>query len=138
MFDLISKVVSPIIDKIFPDKKQADEAKLKLFEMQQSGEIALFENRAKVLVAEATSDSWLTKSWRPITMLCFVFLIMNRYFITPFVNAVFGLNLPDLDIPADMWHLMDFGLGGYIVGRSGVQMIQAWKGPHLPEPGATR
>jgi hypothetical protein len=43
----IFSVVGKVIDKIFPDKQQADEAKLKLLELQQAGELKQMEFETK-------------------------------------------------------------------------------------------
>lgn len=64
------------------------------------------EMQSKVIVAETQSTSWITKSWRPITMLTFLVLI---------VAAQFGLTGP---VPEPMWPLLKLGLGGYVIGRS--------------------
>ncbi len=79
-----------------------------------------------VIVAEAQGGSWIQRSWRPITMLTFVFIIANNYIIVPYVQA-FGASVPSLDIPNGMWALLNVGIGGYIAGRSGEKMVQAWQ-----------
>src|SRR4051812_20702952 len=74
-----------LIDRLWPDPKEADAAKLELFKLTQSGELAklaadtdLAKAAASIVEAEAKSEGWLTKSWRPITMLTFVALIVAR------------------------------------------------------------
>ncbi|TQV72806.1 hypothetical protein FLL45_15160 [Aliikangiella marina] len=67
----------------------------------------LMENQAAVIKAEATGQSWLQRSWRPITMLTFLFLV---------VMDSFGfLATPLAD---EAWLLLQIGLGGYVAGRS--------------------
>ena len=127
IFDILTKIVSPVIDKIFPDKTEAAKAKARLIELQQSGELAFVEAQSKVLVAEANSESWITRSWRPITMLSFVFLINLHYFLIPFLNGIFGAHIVNLPLPDKAWGLMEIGIGGYIMGRSAVHGIKAWK-----------
>lgn len=107
LFDLAGKV----FDKIFPNPQQAAEAKLKLFEMQQAGELKLLEGQVAVITAEAKSESWLAQSWRPITMLVFTGLIVARWF---------GWAAPNLS-PEEyikLWSIVELGLGGYVIGRS--------------------
>jgi hypothetical protein len=58
-----------------------------------------------VLVAEASSDSWLTKNWRPITMLTFLAIIV-------------GNQITHTPIPDHLWDLLELGIGGYVIGRS--------------------
>jgi len=68
-------------------------------------ETKIAEAKRDIIVAEAQSDSWITRSWRPILML--LFGGMTAYaFVT-------GHPLPE-----DLWTVIKIGLGGYIGGRS--------------------
>lgn len=78
---------SKLIDKFFPDPQQAEQAKLKLLEMQQNGELAQLnadviesQELTKRLQADMGSDSWLSKNIRPMTL---VFILITY--------TVFGL-----------------------------------------------
>jgi hypothetical protein len=64
-----------ILDKVFPDPAQAEQAKLKLLEMQQNGELAKInadiaeaQEITKRWEADMSSDSWLSKNIRPMTL----------------------------------------------------------------------
>lgn len=81
---------------------------------------------ADIIVAEAQSQSWVTRSWRPIIMLLFGAIIANNYILYPYLSLFFS-DAPMLEIPPDMWDLLKIGIGGYIVGRSGEQAVKAWK-----------
>ena len=100
-----------LIDRIFPDPKAAAEAKLKLFELQQSGELALLTAQSSVITAEVNSQSWLTRSWRPILMLTFGALIVARWL---------GWTAPNLTEAEylKLWDIVQIGIGGYTIGRS--------------------
>lgn len=102
---------SKLIDKLWPDPAQRDAAKLKLLELNQSGELAVLDAQTKIITAEATSESWLAKSWRPILMLTFGFLIVARWF---------GFAAPNLTEAEylKLWDIVQLGIGGYVVGRS--------------------
>lgn len=66
--------------------------------------------QSKVIIAEAQSESWLTRTWRPLTMLAFVSL--------PFF-VLFGLDPAPLQgVPDLVWKIIWTGLGGYIGGRT--------------------
>lgn len=61
-----------LIDRLFPDKAKADEAKLRLLELQQTGELKLLEaetaialKQGDINVAEAQSGNWFASTWRP-------------------------------------------------------------------------
>ena len=119
-------VLGSVIDKIFPDKTAANEAKLKIVEMQQNGELAGLDAQVKAITAEANSQHKLAAIWRPITMLVFVFIIANNYIIYPYLSLFFDA-APKLETPPDLWGLMKLGLGGYVVGRSVEKAVEKWK-----------
>lgn len=80
-------VGAKLIDKFFPDAQAAEQAKLKLLEMQQNGELAQLNadvteqhELTERLKADMGSDSWLSKNIRPMTL---VFILITY--------TVFGL-----------------------------------------------
>ena len=100
-----------LIDRLWPDPTQRDQAKLALMEMAQKGELAEFTGRAEIVKTEAASSHWLAANWRPLTMLTFAALIVARWF---------GWAAPNLSEAEylKLWSIVEFGLGGYVVGRS--------------------
>jgi len=92
----------------------------------QQLELEYTKMRANIIEAEAKSDNWLTSSWRPITMLVFVFIIFNNYVLVPYAQA-FGAHIPSLDLTNEMWGLLKIGIGGYIVGRSAEKVAKSIK-----------
>ena len=119
-FDPVSAafdVGGKLIDRLWPDPAQRDQAKLKLMELQQSGALAqlaaeteLSKGAADIIKTEA-AGGFLASSWRPITMLIFVGLIVARWF---------GLAAPNLAEAEylKLWDIVQLGLGGYVIGRS--------------------
>ena len=96
MFPLgaVLDIGSKILDKVFPDPAAAEQAKLKLLEMQQNGELAQLNADVSEqheltdrLKADMGSDSWLSKNIRPMTLIA----ILTGYFIFAFMSA-FGHN----------------------------------------------
>ena len=75
-------------------------------------EVEFAEVQSRVVIAEAQSQSWLARSWRPLTMLVFVGIIFFNYIISPLFS------LEALTIVPDMWALLKLGIGGYIGGRT--------------------
>ena len=67
--------------------------------------------QTEIIVAEAKGN-WLQRSWRPILMLSFGFIVIYVKFIGP----LFGLPIPTLEV--EFWELLKIGIGGYVVGRS--------------------
>ena len=66
-----------------------------------------------VIVAEAQGKSWLQRSWRPITMLTFLVLVV--------LDHTSGLAFR---LAPEAWTLLQLGLGGYVVGRSVEKTVQ--------------
>ena len=100
-----------LIDRLWPDPAQRSQAQLALLEMAQKGELTEFTARAEIVKAEAASSHWLAANWRPLLMLTFGALIVARWF---------GWAAPNLSEAEylKLWSIVEFGLGGYVVGRS--------------------
>ena len=110
----ILKPISDIVDHITVSGE--DKTKLELAALQGQINAAqsviayeqqLLDASSKVVLAEAAGNSWLQRSWRPITMLTFLLLT---------VADALGW-LPNRLAP-QAWTLLQLGLGGYVVGRS--------------------
>ena len=93
-----------LLDKFFPDADAEMKNKMSQF-------LAVFTAQAQIVQAEAASNNWLASSWRPITMLTFVALIVARWF---------GWAAPNLAEAEylKLWDIVQLGLGGYVIGRS--------------------
>jgi len=126
MNPLIFGVAGKLIDKFFPDKKEASKRKAELAVMEMNGELKELEQAVKIITAEANSDSFIAKNWRPITMLVFVIIIANNYILYPYIS-LFWAQAPMLEIPPDMWALLKIGLGGYIISRGGEKITNSLK-----------
>jgi hypothetical protein len=126
-FDPVSAVLDiggKLIDRIWPNQAERDAARLKMLELAHNGELAklaadtdIAKVRGDIVKAEAQSESWLTRSWRPITMLTFVGLIVAR------MLGYSAANVSEAEY-MKLWELMEVGLGGYVVGRSAMQIAQ--------------
>lgn len=111
-----------VIDKAVADKDEAARIKARLQEMVLTGQMKEIEAAAAIIVAEARSESWIARSWRPLLMLLFGVIIANNYLVVP----LFGT--PAADIPPDMWDLLKLGVGGYVLGRSVEKGVRVWRG----------
>lgn len=116
-FDPLSAIVDLVkdgVDKIFPDpadKLKADQLKADLEKsiLDQGGK--LIEAQSAVITAEANSQSWIARNWRPISALTFLSLIVLHWF---------GLNAPGITEAQylSLFDLEKICLGGYIAGRT--------------------
>jgi len=109
-------IIGDVLDKVLPDPTAQAEAKLKLMELAQKGEFAEMNARADIIKAEASSESWLAQSWRPILMLTFGALIVARWmgFAAPGISEGEILKL---------WDIVELGLGGYVIGRTAEKIV---------------
>ena len=111
MWQSIIPIIGSVLDKVLPDPAAAAEAKLRMLELAQRGELAELTARADIVRTEAASQHWLAANWRPILMLTFGGLIVARWFgwAAPNLNEAEYLAL---------WDIVELGLGGYVIGRS--------------------
>ena len=74
------------------------------------------QSAQKEIILSETQGNLLQRSWRPIVMLSFTFIVVYSYFIQPafFPNAV---SMTD-KLKPEFWSLLNIGLGGYVIGRS--------------------
>jgi len=92
-----------LVDKFFPDPQQAEQAKLKLLEMNQNGELAQLNadvaeqhEITERLKADMGSDSWLSKNIRPMTLIA----ILIGYF------TFAGLSATKIDVNSEYVQLL--------------------------------
>ena len=64
-----------IVDQTIKDRDQAARIKSRLQERVLTGQMKELEEAARIIAAEAGSESWLARNWRPMTMLFFVGII---------------------------------------------------------------
>jgi hypothetical protein len=61
----VTNVVGQVIDRVWPDPAQAAQAKLEVFKLQQSGELAQITGQMDINKTEAASSSTFVSGWRP-------------------------------------------------------------------------
>lgn len=118
--------VGGVLDKVTTTDAERLDAKNQLFKLHSDltlglaeADTKIAEAQSKVLIAEATSESWLTRNWRPILMLTFTGILLHNYVLAP----IFGL--PSTDMPSDLWQVIKIGVGGYIASR-GVENVASY------------
>lgn len=90
----IFEIGNKLIDKLIPDPEAKAKAQVELLKMQQEGRLAELnadtveaQELTKRLQADMTSDSWLSKNIRPMTLI----FILGAYFVFAMMSA-FGSN----------------------------------------------
>ena len=122
VFDFGSK----IIDKLFPDKTEAEKLKLAMLQQQQAGEFKDLEMRFSAIVAEAQSqDPWTSRA-RPSFM-----YVMYALLLASLPMGVLFAFQPDTAqavtdgvgrrlnaLPEELWWLFGAGYLGYSGART--------------------
>jgi len=75
-------------------------------------ESQLLDSQGKVIEAEAKGQSLIQRNWRPITMLTFLVLVVCDSF-----------GLLKFRLSNEAWTLLQIGLGGYVIGRTGEKIV---------------
>lgn len=119
--------VFDVIDKAVTDKDQANQLKAEIRHRLIDQQGATLQAQMKVILAEATGESWAQRNWRPVLMLVIVAIVANNYLLAPYLGAMFGVGL-HLELPEALWNLMTLGVGGYIAGRSGEKIAGTLNG----------
>lgn len=116
---IVGKIAGTVAERLFPNP----EHELKRLELQQALQAAVLERTseieraaAEVVKAEAQGQNWLQRTWRPITMLVFVALIVARWL---------GWSAPNLSQAEalKLWDIVEIGLGGYVIGRTAEKVL---------------
>lgn len=125
MWHLLAGILPDLLDRVLPDPAQASEAKLRLLELAQKGELAAMDadmrlalGQMEINKAEASTDLF-RGGWRPAcgwvcaAGLGYTFLLRP---ILPWVAGLFGANveaMPNIDTDTLMVLLTGMlGLGG--------------------------
>lgn len=119
--DAILNIGGKLIDKLIPDPEAKAKAQFELTKMAQDGELAKMANDSKLyeveqnnlterMQADMTSDSWLSKNIRPMTLI----YILVSYLVLAILDAA-ALDIADAFVELlGQWGMlvMSFYFGG--------------------------
>ena len=119
--DAILNIGGKLIEKLIPDPEAKAKAQLELTKMAQDGELAKMANESKLyeleqnnltqrMQADMSSDSWLSKNIRPMTLI----YILVAYLILAILDAA-ALDIADAFVELlGQWGMlvMSFYFGG--------------------------
>lgn len=124
LFDIVSQIFKPaveLVDELHTSEEERLVQKAKILDAQVVAidavlafEKETFEAQADIVKAEAQSEHWLAAVWRPIVMLSFCGLAIGD-----------SLGLLASPLAPEAWLLLQIGLGGYMVGRSGEKVAKS-------------
>ena len=134
-FHFITSLFGPatkLIDEIFTSKDESAKNQHELVKLKNelakiqnelSSRIVDYESqlvdaKRKIIFGEI-SGNWLQRSWRPIMMLAFGFIVVYQYFIAHVFTALSPIEF----MPDRFWGLLELGIGGYVAGRSLEKMV---------------
>jgi hypothetical protein len=126
VFDFAGKV----IDKIFPNKDDAEKAKLELFKMQQAGELAELNASLQTALAqvntnteEAKNASIFVAGWRPFVGWICGFSLFYNYIFMPF----YAYNANWISVSAPIMPALDSGeLTTILLGMLGLGAMRSY------------
>jgi len=113
----LAKMLFSTVDKAIPDKDLAEKLKAQLNTELLKSSTEQLKAAASIVEAEAKSG-WFSASWRPLLMYVLIFILVWNYIIGPVIKMMLGTVIT-FELPGDVWTLLQIGLGGYVVGRSG-------------------
>ncbi len=71
-----------LVDQVIEDKDEANKLKAQMLAVFQQADLNKFTTlvnaQAQIITAEANSQSWLARNWRPMLMAIFMVIIANN------------------------------------------------------------
>jgi hypothetical protein len=132
--DTIVGVGMKLIDKLIPDPQAKAQAQLELAKLAQEGKLAEIQadtaeaqEVTKRAEADMTSDSWLSKNIRPMTLI----FILGGYFVFAMMSA-FGQDANEKYVELlGQWGMLIFSF--YFGGRSLEKIIDMREKKNAPK-----
>ena len=126
ILDVLISPIAGLIDKIIPDPRARDAAKLELLKLQGSQEMDAIKTQMTAIVAEAQSNDPWTSRARPsflyvmYTMILWAIPMGLIAAVRPDMakGIAAGMNAYLNGIPEPMWALFGTGYLGYTAARS--------------------
>ena len=121
----ILQLASTILDKILPDKAAAADAKLKLLDMQLSGDIQNAISQLQVNQAEAANKSVFVAGWRPFVGWACGAAFVYAFIIQPVIQTILVAAHSQFD-PAKLPVLNITEMLPVLFGMLGMGALRSW------------
>lgn len=126
IFEAIAGIFKPaadLIDNLHTSEEEKLQAKTAMMTVQLAAatkfmeyEKAILEAQQKIIQSEAAGASVLQRTWRPITMLVFLGLVVSFW-------LGYSPDRVSETLVLELFSLIKIGLGGYVIGRSAEKII---------------
>lgn len=110
----VADAVSGLVERLTLPAREKKQLEADVLRLLLEREKELIQARTTLLQEEGKGN-WLQRSWRPLVMLTFAAVILIGTFT----------NISILSDTSRFWDLLEIGLGGYVVGRSGEKILCA-------------
>lgn len=119
---LVSGPLAKVLDAYIKDVELRRRLEAELGQLLMTHMGKALEQQGAIVLAEAKSEHWLTRSWRPLLMLALLAIVLFFGIGLPLADGLAGRTIAFTprwnDIPPQMWDFLMIGMGGYIGGRS--------------------
>lgn len=137
MFNLLSKLLlGPLLDKLVDLYKGYNERQVTEAQLRRDIEKTILgtfkdvsKTQADVIMAEMQAEGWLQRNWRPVTAVCFAFIVFFYGILLPIAVDWFGAPPVRVGDQLLQW-IMDavmLCLGGYIGGRTLEKIVSTFR-----------
>ena len=119
---MLASILSPImgvIEKSVPDKAARDQIQAELIAQMLDNNSDIVRAQSRIISAEAKGESWLQRSWRPISMLSFLLLLFSYWF-----GFAPDYLIDNPQVVEKVFSLLQIGIGGYIGSRGAEKVVQ--------------
>ena len=110
----VADAVSELVERVTLPAREKKQLEADVMRLLLEREKELVQARTTLLQEEGKGN-WLQRSWRTLVMLTFAAVILIGTFT----------NISILSDTSRFWDLLEIGLGGYVVGRSGEKILCA-------------
>lgn len=115
-----------ILDKIFPDKTEAEKYKAKLAELQVNGELGFLGQLLQYFIEEAkSSDKWTSRARPSFFYVMYIYIlfaipmgVLGIFSSESAIKVAEGMKAWLAAIPTEMWGVFGAGFAVYTVARS--------------------
>ena len=135
MIGAILPVVGTLIDKLFPDKQAADEAKIKMMELAQKGELAQLDAQMQLAMGqietnkiEAASTDPFRAGWRPMAGWACSLGLFYEFLLRPILPWLVGLTGAEVAPMPNVYIDQLMILLGGLLGLGGLRSFERVKG----------